>query len=201
MFVSEVMEAKLTNELIDRILYQGISDTKEKGDCILVLGSIKATKYRVPVAAKLYKAERANKIMLCGGKIRNFTEGKMSEAENMYKAAIGLGVSKDDIIVENTSQNTLENFLYALVELQRTFWLNKIKCIILVTTTYHMKRSLEIAKYLFPAHITIIPCPADDNNTTHANWNTSAEGIERATEEVLKIVRCVKNGVIPDFEI
>lgn len=159
MFVSEVTEAKLTNELIDRILYQGISDTKEKGDCILVLGSIKATKYRVPVASKLYKAERANKIMLCGGKIRNFTEGKMSEAEHMYKAAIGLGVSKDDIIVENTSQNTVENFLYALVELQRTFWLNKIK------------------------------------------RNTSAEGIERATEEVLKIVRCVKNGVIPDFEI
>ena len=200
MFVSEVTEGNLTDELIDRILYKGISDTGEKGDCILVLGSIKATKYRVPVAANLYKVGRSDKIMLCGGAIRNFLEGEMTEAEHMYKGAIKL-VSKEDIILENTSQNTVENFLCALVELQRTFWLNKIKSIILVTTTYHMRRSLEIARYFFPSHITIIPCPADDINTTRANWSKSLEGIERAKGEVINIVRCVKNGVIPDFEI
>lgn len=123
MFVSEVIEENLTDELIERILYNGINDTGEKGDCILVLGSIKATKYRVPVAAKLYEAERANKIMLCGGATRNF-----------------------------------------------------------------------------PAHITIIPCPADDT-TTRANRSNSLEGIKRAKGEVFNIVRCVKNGVIPDFEV
>lgn len=64
-----------------------------------------------------------------------------------------------------------------------------------------MRRRLEIARYFFPSHITIIPCPADDNNTTRANWSNSLEGIERAKGEVLNIVRCVKNGVIPDFEI
>ena len=94
MFVSEVTEGNLTDELIDRILYKGISDTGEKGDCILVLGSIKATKYRVPVAANLYKVGRSNKIMLCGGAIRNFLEGEMTEAEHMYKGAIKLGVKR-----------------------------------------------------------------------------------------------------------
>ena len=88
-----------------------------------------------------------------------------------------------------------------MVELQRTFWLNNVKKVLLVTTTYHMKRSLAIARYLFPIHIDVVPCPANDNNTNRDNWMNSPEGIERAKGEALNIVRCVKNGVIPDFEI
>jgi len=71
----------------------------------------------------------------------------------------------------------------------------------LVTATYHMRRSLAIARYLFPAHINIIPCPADDDNTNRDNWMKTDKGVERARGEALNIIRCVNNGVIPDFEI
>ena len=64
-----------------------------------------------------------------------------------------------------------------------------------------MRRSLAIARYLFPLHIEIVPCPAGDNNTKRNNWMNTQAGIERAKGEALNIVRCVKNGVIPDFEI
>lgn len=201
MFVSRIKEEDLTPQVVDRLLFQGLEDTGENADCILVLGSIKAAKYRVPVAVDAYKTGRASKIMLCGGKLRDFPDGKYTEAEHMRQAALDLGIAEEDVILENSSQNTVENILFALIELQRNLWLNKVHSVLLVTTAYHMRRSLAIARYLFPEHILIIPCPANDNNTRRDNWMNTPVGIERAKGEVMNIVRCVNNGVIPDFEI
>ena len=201
MLVSEITEEDLTADLIDRLLFQGLEDTGEKADCLIVLGSIKAAKYRVPAAVNAYKTGRADKIMLCGGALREFPEGPCSEAEHMRKAALELGVAAEDIILENSSQNTVENILFALIELQRTFWLNKVHSVLLVTTAYHMRRSLAIARYLFPAHIQVLSCPADDTHTRRDNWMHTAAGIDRAKSEALNIVKYVTNGTIPDFEI
>ena len=139
--------------------------------------------------------------MLCGGKLRDFPDGKYSEAEHMHKTALELEVANENIILENSSQNTIENMLCALIELQRTLWLNNVHRVILVTITYHMRRSLAIARYLFPEHIAIVPCPANDNNTKRDNWMNTPVGIERAKGEAMNVVKYVINGVIPDFEI
>ena len=64
-----------------------------------------------------------------------------------------------------------------------------------------MRRSLHIARYLFPEHIEIIPCPVSDDNTRRDNWMDTDMGRERASTEVKKIITYVKNGVFPDFEI
>ena len=201
MLVSQITEKDLTIEVINKLLFQGLEDTGENADCIIVLGSIKAAKYRVPVAVQAYKAGRARKMMLCGGKLRDFPDGKCSEAEHMCQAALELGVAEEDIVLENSSQNTVENILFALIELQRTLWLNKVRRVLLVTTAYHMRRSLAIARYLFPDHIEIIPCPANDNNTRRDNWMNTPIGVERAKGEAMKIVSSVMGGIIPDFEI
>ena len=201
MLISKIMEEDLSTEVIDRLLFKGLEDTGENADCIIVLGSSKAAKYRVPVAVDAYNAGRAKKILLCGGKLRDFSDGRYSEAEHMKQAVLKLGIAEEDIILENSSQDTVENMLFALIELQRNFWLNNIRRVLLVTTTYHMRRSLAIARYLFPEHIAIIPCPANDNNTKRDNWMNTPVGIERAKGEALNIVRFVHNGVIPDFEI
>ena len=201
MLVSKIKEEDLTFDVVDRLLFEGLYDTEEKVDCIIVFGSVKAAKYRVPAAVDAYNSGRANKIMLCGGALQEFPDGKYSEAENMYKAILELGVPSENVILENSSQNTIENILFALVELQRNFQLNNVNKVLLVTTAYHMRRSLAIAKYLFPKHITVIPCPANDNNTRRDSWKNTPAGIERAKGEAMNIVRYVTNGVIPDFEI
>ena len=201
MLVSRIKEEDLTIEVIDRLLFQGLEDTGENADCIIVLGSIKAAKYRVPVAVDAYNAGRTSKLMLCGGKLRDFPDGKCSEAEHMRQAALALGVAEEDIVLENSSQNTVENILFALIELQRSFWLNNIHSVLLVTTAYHMRRSLAIARYLLPKHITVISCPANDNNTRRDNWMNTQVGTDRAKKEAMKIIESVLNGIIPDFEI
>ena len=83
MFVSSIKEGDLSVELVDRLLFQGIEDTGENVDCILVLGSVKAAQYRVPAAVRAYKVGRTSKMMLCGGKLRDFSDGRCSEAEHM----------------------------------------------------------------------------------------------------------------------
>lgn len=199
--VSQIDENNLTDDIVDKLLFTNIEDDGALVDCIIVLGSIKASKYRVPVAVREYQKGRANKLLLCGGSVRDFAEGSMQEADHMYHAAIAMGACEEDIILEKRSTNTVENVLGALMELQTSFWLNKINRVLLVTTTYHMRRSLAIARYLFPKHIEIIPCPADDNNTKRDNWTNSEEGRARAISEVKNIISCVEQGVFPDFEI
>lgn len=201
MLVSKLKEEDLSIDTVDRLLFQGLEDTGEKVDCIIVLGSIKAAQYRVPVAIDAYKAGRASKMMLCGGKLRDFPDGKYTEAEHMYRAILESGIAEENIILENSSQNTVENILFALIQLQRALWLNRVHKVLLVTTAYHMRRSLAIARYLFPKHIAIIPCPANDNNTRRDNWMDTAVGIRRTKGEAMKLVGYVNNGVIPDFEI
>lgn len=201
MLVSKITEENLTTEAIDRLLFQDLEDTGDKADCIIVLGSLKASKYRVPVAVDAYKAGRANKLVLCGGKLREFSTGRCSEAEHMHNTALALGASAKDVIIENASLNTVENVLFAMIALQRTFGLNNIHRVLLVTTAYHMRRSLEIVRYLFPKHIAIIPLPANDTNTRQDNWMNTPAGITRAKSEAIKIVRYVQDGIIPDFEI
>ena len=201
MYVSELTEDKLTNEIIDHLLFDKIDDTGENGDVILVLGSIKASKYRVPVAVNAYKSDRAGKILLCGGAVRDFPDGKCIESEHMYRKAIELGVNKEDVLLEKESQNTVENILCSMVVLQRSFYLDRVKRIILVTAEYHMRRSLAIARYLFPGHIKVIPCPAKDDNTNRDNWMKTPEGIKRAKNEALNLMTYVKNKVFPDFVI
>lgn len=201
MFISSIKEGDLSVELVDRLLFQGIEDTGENVDCILVLGSVKAAQYRVPAAVRAYKVGRTSKMMLCGGKLRDFSDGRCSEAEHMRQTALALGVVEEDIILENRSQNTVENILFAMIELQRSVWLNNVHSVLLVTTAYHMRRSLAIARYLLPAHITVIPCPANDNNTRQDNWMNTQVGTDRAKKEAMKIIDSVINGIIPDFEI
>ena len=98
MRISKITEEDLTDDIIDRILFENLNDTGEDVDCIIVLGSIKAAKYRVPVAANAYNTGRANKVMLCGGALREFSEGKMMEAQHMKNKALQLGIPETDII-------------------------------------------------------------------------------------------------------
>ena len=81
MWVSRITKENLTDDIIDGLLFDGLNDNRASVDCIIVLGSIKAAKYRVPVAAEAFFAGRSEKVMFCGGKIRDFSGESMTEAE------------------------------------------------------------------------------------------------------------------------
>lgn len=62
MKVSEIKYENLTNDVIDKMLFEGILDDGIDGDYIIVFGSRKAIQYRVPKAVEIYKNNRAKKI-------------------------------------------------------------------------------------------------------------------------------------------
>lgn len=190
----------ISKEIVDNVLFEGIDYSGEKADVCIVLGSSKATKYRVPMACKLYNEGKIGKIICCGGK--KFSDnGTDLESLAMKKKAISLGVDENDIEVESESKDTMENILNGAKFLEEYKKSKHIKKVILITTTFHMKRSMLLAKKYFPKDVEIIPCPADDLLTKRDTWYKNQEGYERAVGEIIGIKEYAKNNIIDSFEI
>lgn len=97
------------------IVYSHFDGTAElPADCAVVFGAAvygqnlpgPAITRRVAAAADLYRRGQVKTLIFSGGKGRGVRE---SEAEVMRSFAIELGVSADDIIIEDKSHSTWEN--------------------------------------------------------------------------------------------
>ena len=117
-----------------------IADMNEHGDRLLY-------------AAKLYQQGKAPLIILSGGRIQWFGGGE-SEASDMAEIPQIMGVPKEAIIEEPLSLNTYQNAIYTKKILEE----QGIKQVILITSAFHMPRSVLIFRR---QGIDIIPAPTD----------------------------------------
>jgi len=135
----------ITEGLIIRGMHPASSNNKT--DYIIVLGCQVVGIYpSVPLIRRVNKAEGYLnehddvKVIVSGGQ----GPGEdISEAEAMRRLLITRGIEADRILMEDNSSNTKENLLFS-DELYNL----KEKNIIIVTTDYHMFRSIAIAKKL-----------------------------------------------------
>ncbi len=104
------------------------------------------TLYRLYEAFKVWK-ERGFPIVVTGGKVTS----EFAEAPAMKKVLINLGVPSSKILVEDRSRTTFENALYTAKLIGR-------EEICLVTSAYHMPRSVAIFKSF---GFKVIPIPTD----------------------------------------
>jgi uncharacterized SAM-binding protein YcdF (DUF218 family) len=77
-------------------------------------------------------------LIITGGS-GSLIHSEIAEADAMARAAVALGIPKQDIVIENKSRNTLESA-------RAVRGLLKGKRIILVTSAFHMKRSVALFK-------------------------------------------------------
>ncbi len=219
MYLSELENQPITRELADKIVYATPDYNGETAPCAIVLGSTKGHIYRLPKAIELYKEGKVQKILLSGGAKWAFPfdddfslaegfpgcaaspEGKMSEADRMQFTALKLGVNPEDLLLDNLSMTTIENMVCSLVTLEKSVRLYNINEVILVTTSYHMRRSLGLARMLFPKWIRIIPCPSEDHNTRRDNWWKTEVAAKRVHNEIDLMIQYIKKGIMEDFEI
>ena len=108
---------------------------------------------RVWYGASLYRAGKAPKIIVSGGRII-WKGGGSPESEDLTKLLVTMGVPKVDIIPEGDSMNTRDNGVYV----QKILKANNFKTILLVTSAMHMPRSMAIFKHL---GIDAIAAPTD----------------------------------------
>ncbi len=154
-------------------------------DAIVVLGG--ATKPPIPPrpwvdvseegdrvfhAANLYKAGKAPKIILSGGRVDWEGDNVFPESQDMATLLESMGVPATVLIQEPNSRNTREN----AVNVKQIMQAQNIKTVLLVTSALHMPRSLWIFRKL---GIEATPAPTDFlvTNETHAEMQSSLPAI------------------------
>lgn len=197
MRLSDITEDDLTEELTELLLFGGLDYGGERGDLILVLGSRKAREYRVPEAARLYREGRAERLLLTGGK-RQALYDMRPEYEVMLETAVELGVPRERILIEGRALNTAENMSFSREVIERELPL--CRQIILVTTAYHMRRSLLLAEKHMAGY-EFIPCPVQRGSTARDNWRLSEKGRRTARKECMKLAKYARNGWIDNSEL
>lgn len=111
-----------------------------------------ATYSRLINGIRIFKENNVRLLVLQG------TSGKesKSDAAIMTELAEQLGVSKDKIIIESKSRNTLEH----AIELRKIFPASKKMRLGVVTSAMHMRRSEMVFEWKFPEDV-IVPIPVD----------------------------------------
>lgn len=119
----------------------------------------------------------ARHLIISGGLIED-DPGIPREAVTVAKTLRQLGLAEDQIILEDRSRNTRENALYtAEIVRQRGF-----KRILLVTSAFHMKRSLGCFRAVGLAP-DVLPTDwrAPGPSASHTNWTPRAEALDDST--------------------
>ena len=109
---------------------------------------------RVLAAAELFRQDKAPNILLSGGNIAWFSNGKSTPAEEMADILEFTGVPHNVLWLEKESRNTYENAVFSKAILQE----HNIKKILLVTSAMHMPRSVALFE---KQGFEVIPMPVD----------------------------------------
>lgn len=125
-------------------IFVNIRFRKKEYEALIVLGGYllngteltRALRKRLNLTIKIYNEQKIKpKIILSGGKIR---EEKISEAEAMYKYLVENNIPKENLIKEDKSKNTLENFKFAKKKLEE---LDIYKNIAFISNNFHILRA------------------------------------------------------------
>ncbi len=181
---------------IERVLFSGLEYGEECADLIMVLGSKRACDYRVPKARELFLSGRANRILLCGGRVQKTTFGEMAEWQAMSMALNDL--PSESVFFEKNSMYTAANFELAKPIIEKMS--PEPKRILLVTADFHMRRAILLAHRILPGY-EFLPCPVSKGSACRDRFRLSQRGMSRAIAEVQKLVMYAKEGLIDDIEI
>ena len=113
-----------------------------------------------------------------------------------------MGVREDDIIAETKATNTWENISLSRELLEQNELLTNGMTIAIATSSYHMRRSLCIAKKCFEDHsIHLISLPGEDSSTRRDTWYKNEKGRERCYGEIYRIIWSIRHGIINDWDL
>ena len=122
---------------------------------------------RVLYAAQIYKQGKAPHLLLSGGEITWLNATSSTPAGQMAEILQSLGVPKEALWLENKSQNTRENAVFAKAILDE----KGIKKILLVTSAMHMPRAVALFQKL---GVEVIPLPVD-YSITQGDFSLSSQ--------------------------
>lgn len=198
MRLSELDPDLLSREQVTSLLFDGIEDDGNNGDCILVFGA--RSLLRVEKALELYSAKRAPYILVTGSAAR-WGKDEIPEAIWMKDHLIKQGVPEEDILVELHASNTTENVIASMMVLQQKFGLHAIRRLLIVSSPFHMKRCLLTLMSYMPEGIQYTLCADNRKVGQRTNWWTDPVEEANVLKEVQSINKYAKMGILNDIEI
>lgn len=196
MLISEINPKELTQEQIIKLLYPGDSKESEMfGDCIMVFGQ--GNLDRAKKAIQLYKEGRAPIILFSGGD--KWGERNGIEAIFMKEFALEQGIPEEAMVIETLSNHTKENVLASILVLDRALGIHKIKRIIAVSNSGHLRRCQLTLKTYMPNWIDFIMVGVEAE--LPENWWNIRPIRERAEKEVRSLIQYIHEGQLEDEEI
>lgn len=199
--LSQIDDSQLTDEQIDNIVYSDIEDDGLSSEYAFVFGNNMLIKERVNTSVGAYKQGRIKKLIFMGGinGVSNQDNSTIAEAIKMKELALSLGVDENDILVDDTSNNTFENIENAMKLLP-----NDINHISIITSEFHLKRCYAILKKNYP-NILVTMISSKDGFSDKDNWflsdNSWNSGRSLATYEAHLLVKYAKEEKIYDLEV
>lgn len=199
--LSQVNDENLTDEQIENIVYSNIEDDGLSSEYAFVFGNSMLIKERVNTSVDAYRSGRVKKIIYMGGSngISNQDNSTIPEAIKMKELALSLEVKEDDILIDDTSNNTFENIENAMKLLPRD-----VNHISIITSEFHLKRCYAILKKNYP-NISVTMISSKDGFSDRDNWflsdNSWNSGRSLATYEAHLLVKYAKENKIYDLEI
>lgn len=117
----------------------------------------------------------------------------------MKRYAIEQGVPEEAVVIETISNHTKENVLASILVLDRALGLHKIKRIIAVSDSGHLRRCLLTLKTYMPSWIDFEMVGTDAE--LPLNWWNIRPIRERADKEVRSLIDYINEGQLKDDNI
>jgi uncharacterized SAM-binding protein YcdF (DUF218 family) len=154
-----------------------VEDPLDRADAIIVLSDDNFYADRVSHAADLYRHGMATLVVASGRKLRPYA----GVAELMEHDLVERGVPKDRVLrFPHQAENTHEEALALRPLAIERKWRN----VIVVTSTYHTRRSRYIFTHVFPSSIAVKVSGAKDGEFDPENWWERRVSVKRFATEL-----------------
>jgi uncharacterized SAM-binding protein YcdF (DUF218 family) len=170
------------NKLTDYVFIDNNINLKDNYDIALVLGcsNYDILMKRVESTLDLYNKKIIKKILLSGGK--HFFK-KKEESLIMKDYLLSNNVKEEDIIVETKSKSTISNIKNSL-KILNNMYKDNIN-ILLVTSSFHIKRSKYLLEKLSKYNVFIYP--VNDNICDKDVWMNTKKGRKLIRREAISL--------------
>ncbi|MBQ7646049.1 MAG: YdcF family protein [Clostridia bacterium] len=199
--LSETNVDEMSLEMLHRLIFPEAKGIEiPHCQAALVLGTSQPNPVRTSKGVECYKKGMCDKLAMSGGVFWDTEYGHVTEAECMKRYAMDHGVPESDIILDNLARTTIENMICGVVALHRAFhYISEVKDLIIITSEYHMRRSMLAAQATMPRFMRLYAVPGKGTLCAE-RWTETEHGIECVRDEARYIKAMVVHGMVPDIE-
>ena len=135
---------------------------------------------------RLWEKSKESYLILCGGVVS--PNKSITEAVNMQKACLDIGISPDHIIIENKSTITRENIVYA-APLVNSLGIANPKIVVISSPTHMRRVDMNLQRFhdMYPNGTEFFPVASTVQGFNRSNWYSN-EVMQKETATELRFI-------------